>query len=174
MNPFSKKEYLRLKMPTEALPVSDQKRIELALDALGYPQVTFPLAVLRRLYPLCRNADFDITVTLVHREQDWVITQVEAGDQTHHHYGLAVDYGSTNIVMQLVDLHSGAVIAEEKSPNGQIAYGTDILTRITFAMEGQKQVRLLQQATVETFRQLLETLTECSCTVKYHKKIMSN
>ena len=160
MNPFSKKEYLRLKMPTEALPVSDQKRIELALDALGYPQVTFPLAVLRRLYPLCRNADFDITVTLVHREQDWVITQVEAGDQTHHHYGLAVDYGSTNIVMQLVDLHSGAVIAEEKSPNGQIAYGTDILTRITFAMEGQKQVRLLQQATVETFRQLLETLTE--------------
>ena len=32
------KEYLSLKMPTEEAPVSDQNRILLALDALGYEQ----------------------------------------------------------------------------------------------------------------------------------------
>ena len=162
MEGFSKKEYLSLKMPTEEIPVSDQKRIELALNTLGYENVTFPLKVLRKLYPLCRNAGFDITVTLVHREFDWVVTDVEAGDTTAHHYGLAVDYGSTTIIMQLVDLTSGAVIGEEKAVNGQVAYGTDILTRITYALEDSSHMAHLQKATADTFRWLLEQLTESS------------
>ena len=160
MDSFSQKVYLRLKMPTEDAAVSDQKRIELALNTLGYAQVTFPLKVLRKLYPLCRNAGFDITVTLVHREFDWVVTDVEAGDTTAHHYGLAVDYGSTTIVMQLVDMHSGAVIGEEKAVNGQVVYGTDILTRITYALAECNHPADLQQITTDTFRQLLEQLTD--------------
>jgi len=160
MQPFSKKEYLRLKMPTEEIPVSDQNRIALALRTLGYEQVTFPLKVLHKLYPLCRDCGFDITVTLVHREFDWVVTDVEAGDQTSHHYGIAVDYGSTTVVMQLVDLYSGSVIAEETAVNRQVAYGTDILTRITYALEDSSHAADLQKAAAETFGQLLEQLTE--------------
>ena len=160
MGSFGKKEYLRLKMPTEEVPVSDQKRIALALQTLGYGKVTIPLEVLRRLYPLCRDAEFDITVTLVHREFDWVVTDVEAGDTTDCHYGLAVDYGSTTIVMQLVDMNSGAVIGEESAVNGQVAYGTDILTRITYALEARSHMADLQKATADTFRLLLEKLTE--------------
>ena len=162
MNSFSKKEYLSLKMPTEEVPVSDQRRIQLALEALGYAQVTMPLRVIRKLYPMCRDANFDITVSLVQRETDWVVTDVEPGDRRQHHYGLAVDYGSTTIVMQLVDLNSGSVIAEEKLVNGQVQYGTDILTRITYALEDPSHVAALQKATVETFRQLLEVLTDAS------------
>ncbi len=160
MGPVSKKEYLSLKMPTEELPVSDQKRTELALETLGYEHITFPLQILRKLYPLCRDANFDITVTLVQREFDWVVTDVESGDTTGHHYGLAADYGSTTVVMQLVDLNSGAVIGEETAVNGQTAYGTDILTRITYALEKDSHREDLQRATVETFRLLLEKLTE--------------
>ena len=162
MNSFSKKEYLSLKMPTEEVAVSDQKRILLALEALGYPHVTMPLRVIRKLYPLCRDANFDITVSLVQRETDWVITDVEPGDQRQHHYGLAVDYGSTTIVMQLVDLNSGSVIGEEKVVNGQVQYGTDILTRITYSLEDPSHAQNLQKATVETFRQLLEALTDAT------------
>ena len=162
MEGFSKKEYLSLKMPTEETPISDHKRLELALNALGYEQVTFPLRVLRRLYPLCRNAGFDVTLTLVHREYDWVVTAVEAGDTTAQHYGLAVDYGSTTVVMQLVDLNSGAVIGEERAVNGQVAYGTDILTRITYALEDPGHARQLRQATADTFRLLLEQLTDAT------------
>ena len=162
MNSFSKKEYLSLKMPTEEVAVSDQKRILLALEALGYPHVTMPLRVIRKLYPLCRDANFDITVSLVQRETDWVITDVEPGDQRQHHYGLAVDYGSTTIVMQLVDLNSGSVIGEEKLVNGQVQYGTDILTRITYSLEDPSHAQNLQKATEETFRQLLEALTDAT------------
>lgn len=162
MNSFSKKEYLSLKMPTEEVAVSDQKRILLALEALGYLHVTMPLRVIRKLYPLCRDANFDITVSLVQRETDWVITDVEPGDQRQHHYGLAVDYGSTTIVMQVVDLNSGSVIGEEKVVNGQVQYGTDILTRITYSLEDPSHAQDLRKATVETFRQLLEALTDAT------------
>ena len=160
MESFSKKEYLSLKMPTEDAPVSDHRRIELALNALGYEQVTVPLQVFRKLYPLCRNAGFDITVTLVHREFDWIVTDVESGDTTKHHYGLAVDYGSTMIVMQLVDMNSGSIIGEEKAVNGQVAYGTGILTRITHTQENSTPADDLQKATADTFNQLLEQLTD--------------
>ena len=160
MDSFSKKEFLSLTMPTEDMPISDHRRIELALHALGYAQVSVPLKVLQKLYPLCREAEFDVTVTLVHREQDWVVTDVEAGDTTAHHYGLAVDYGSTTIVMQLIDLHSGAVIGQETAVNGQVRYGTDILTRITYALEEKAHAADLQRETTRTFHRLLEQLTE--------------
>jgi len=64
--------------------------------------------------------------------------------------------------MQLVDLNSGSVIGEEKLVNGQVQYGTDILTRITYSLEDPSHAQDLQKATVETFRQLLEALTDAT------------
>ena len=160
MKRFSEKIFLSLKMPGEDAPLSDQLRIRLALEALGYEHISFPLSSLRKLYPMCRDCGYDITVTLVQRETDWVVVDVEPGDQRQRHYGLAVDYGSTTIVMQLVDLNSGAVVGEEKSVSGQTAYGTDILTRITYALEDPAHPEDLQRATVATFEQLLSQLTE--------------
>lgn len=162
MEAFSVKEYLSLKMPTEDLAVSDQKRIQLALNALGYEHVVMPLHILRKLYPMCREQGFDITVTMVQRESDWVVTDVEGGDRRQQHYGLAVDYGSTTVIMQLVDLNSGAVLGEEKLVNGQVVYGTDILTRITYSLENSGHRENLQKATTETFQQLLAQLTEAT------------
>ncbi len=140
MERFSEKVFLQLKMPTEEVQVSDEKRIRLALETLGYHHVTIPLPILRKLYPMCRDAGFDITVTMVHRFHDWVMMDVESGDTRQHHYGLAVDYGSTTIVMQLIDMNSGSIIDQVKAVNGQAEYGTDILTRITYAMEDPNHI----------------------------------
>ena len=162
MEAISKKLFLSLKMPDENASISDAARIKLALDELGYHHVSIPLHNLRKLYPLCRNADFDITVTLVRRELDWVLTEVAAGDTTKQHFGLAVDYGSTTIIMQLVDLNSGAVLCEEKRVNGQTEFGTDILSRITYAMEDPSHIEDLHRATIDTFRNLLDAVTEAT------------
>ena len=43
MEKFSEKVYLRLEMPTEEAAVSDEKRIRLALEVLGYAPVQIPL-----------------------------------------------------------------------------------------------------------------------------------
>ena len=77
MKGFSEKIFLSLKMPTEEQPVSDHRRLELALQELGYHPVQLPLHILRRLYPLCRRAEFDVTATLVHRENERVVTDMQ-------------------------------------------------------------------------------------------------
>ncbi len=55
--------------------------------------------------------------------------------------GIAVDLGTTTIVAQLVDLHTGKVLAVRTALNVQARHGADIMSRIDFAM-GSGQVRL--------------------------------
>ena len=70
--------------------------------------------------------------------------------------------------MQFINLNTGEVLAQVSEKNGQIAYGTDILTRITYTMEhasdsanlNQKHMEYLHLATVKTFHILLERLTQ--------------
>ena len=161
MESFSKKEYIRLEAPDASAPRGDDRRLRQILEVRGYGSVALPLEILRQLYPLSRSSA-GFTATLVHREQDWVVVQLEAGDTRHRHYGLAVDYGSTTIHMELVDLNSGTILAAEKAVNGQVAYGTDILTRITFAKALPENARTLQMATVETLEGLMDSLTEAT------------
>ena len=158
MKSFSQKVFFQFSVPTEDEPASDQQQLIDGLALQGFSPVALPLAILQKLYPLCREAENGITVTLVYHGADWIVTDVEAGDTRKNHYGLAVDYGSTTIVMELIDLNSGNVLARAREMSGQIAYGTDILTRITFTMEDSGNRELLQQATVETFHRLLDTL----------------
>ena len=77
MKGFSEKIFLSLKMPTEEQPVSVHRRLELALQELGYHPVQLSQHILRRLYPLCRRAEFDVTATLVHRENERVVTDMQ-------------------------------------------------------------------------------------------------
>ncbi len=156
----SEKIYLTLLPPTEEDPRSDQLRILDALSALAYSPAEIPLAVLQQLHRSCMKENYRITVTLVYREKDWVVTAVEPGDTRDTHYGIAVDYGSTTIVMQMIDLNTGKVAAQASEMNGQIQYGTDILTRITYTMESSSHAEDIHRATAETFRRLLLCLTQ--------------
>ncbi len=159
MTGLSEKVFLHLDTPAEDAPISDQQRLEAALLDMGYKNIQIPLEILQKLYPLCRQ-ESGLTVTLVFRDDAAMVAQIEQGDTTAQHYGLAVDYGSTTIHMQLVDLRSGVVIGLEKAENGQIQYGTDILTRITYSLEDAQHIEDLQQVTVQTFQDLLNRLTE--------------
>ena len=49
--------------------------------------------------------------------------------------GIAVDLGSTTVVLQLVDLRSGCVIRTESGVNPQTSYGADIISRISYAIQ---------------------------------------
>lgn len=160
MKTFSEKVYLTIAPPTEDDSLSDQQRICEALSQQGYNNVKIPLSLLRQLYPQCRDWGYRFTATLVYREEDWLMTAIAPGDTTATHYGLAMDYGSTTMLMQLVDLTSGAVIAQAREMNGQICYGTDILTRITYTMEDPQHLEDMRRVTAETFSLLLDDLTE--------------
>lgn len=71
-------------------------------------------------------------------------------------YGAAVDYGSTTLVMQVVDLLTGKVLTEQSIFNRQIPYGEEILSRIFYTKDDPEHLKELQQVTADSFNELIE------------------
>ncbi len=73
--------------------------------------------------------------------------------------GLAIDIGTTTLVMQLVDLLTGKNIGTPiASKNPQIAYGNDVISRSGHAMTHENGLRELQEAIVDGINQSLKEL----------------
>ena len=151
MRGLSRKLYLDLSVPTEEDQRSDQQRILEALSAEGVKEeVHIPVRMLRQLYPLLDRAGWKITVSLSWNGEKWELVDIESGDTARQHYGLAVDLGSTTVVVRLLDCNSGEILGEESCFNKQIQWGTDILSRIFFCKDDRKKLEEIRLATVES------------------------
>ena len=74
---------------------------------------------------------------------------------------MALDLGTTHLEATLIDLRTGEHLGRANTPNGQIEYGADILSRIHYATDsnGQKDgLSILQQAVVTSINQLARDL----------------
>ena len=161
MKGISRKIYLELDEPTEEDNRSGQMRIIEGLSAEGI-EARMSLASLKELYPLCETEGWKVTVSLAWEGSGWMVTRLEAGDTSAKHYGLATDLGSTTVVTRLVDCCTGQVLAESGHYNRQIAYGTDILTRIFYCKDSPEALEKVRLAAVDT---ILENLKEIEETV---------
>ena len=157
MEGISKKVYLELEAPTEEDSRSSQVRILDKLKELGI-DAKMSVKVLRKLYPLCDEAMWKITVSLAWNGEKWVAVALEKGDRTDTHYGLAVDLGSTTVVTRLINCNTGKCIGEASCYNHQIAYGTDILTRIFHCKDNEKELEVMRKATVDSIVECLKEL----------------
>ncbi len=150
--PPLRKVYLTL--PPAALH-DDLSDVERLGKALGTP-VHIGLESLRRLPAALRQENFRVTATL------WdpgggteELLTVEAGDTRAHAYGIAFDIGTTTVVGYLLDLCSGKEVARSSRLNGQQAWGADVLSRASHAMEKPHGVADLQAAVVGTLNQII-------------------
>lgn len=159
MNGLSQKQYLELPLPTEDDPRSDQQRILDSLAAAGVEErVHIPVHILRELYPLLDNAKWKITVSLAWNGENWEMVEIEEGDTTAQHYGLAVDLGSTTVVARLLDCNSGEILKEVSCFNKQIQWGTDILSRIFYCKDNKEKLEEVRRATVESICECMDKL----------------
>ena len=159
MNGLSRKIYLELPLPTEDDPRSDQQRILDSLAAAGVEErVHMPVHILRKLYPLLDNAKWKITVSLAWNGENWEMVEIEEGDTTAQHYGLAVDLGSTTVVARLLDCNSGEILKEVSCFNKQIQWGTDILSRIFYCKDNKEKLEEVRRATVESICECMDKL----------------
>lgn len=159
MNGLSQKRYLELPLPTEDDPRSDQQRILDSLAATGVEErVHIPVHILRQLYPLLDNAKWKITVSLAWNGDNWEMVEIEEGDTTAQHYGLAVDLGSTTVVARLLDCNSGEILKEVSCFNKQIQWGTDILSRIFYCKDNKEKLEEVRRATVESICECMDKL----------------
>lgn len=73
--------------------------------------------------------------------------------------GLAVDLGTTKIAGFLVNLETGEVLARGGIVNPQITFGSDLMARLTYALENEAHYRRLNQAVIEGINGLAAALT---------------
>lgn len=96
------------------------------------------------------------------RKNDWegrALIDAEKGvvgflPRGQDYFGLAVDIGTTKIAAFLINLVSGETIYKTAAMNPQIAYGEDVVSRISYANQGAAQRQSLQQRLVETINEL--------------------
>ena len=70
-------------------------------------------------------------------------------------FGLAVDIGTTTVVVKLINLADGKTIATLSGLNPQIAFGDDVISRICYAQTEEKLKRLHQEI-VNFINQLID------------------
>ena len=74
-------------------------------------------------------------------------------------YGLAIDVGTTTLVMQIVDLEKGENIGNPiASKNPQIAYGNDVISRIGYTIENKDGLKELQKIVIDGINSSLKEL----------------
>jgi len=73
--------------------------------------------------------------------------------------GLAIDLGTTTIVVMLVELHTGRILARSAEFNRQMRLGDDVLTRITLAMGRPDVLEQLRAAAMD--ETILPLIDDC-------------
>jgi uncharacterized 2Fe-2S/4Fe-4S cluster protein (DUF4445 family) len=89
------------------------------------------------------------------------LINVQPGDKTNQNFAIAMDIGTTTIYGQVIDLISGAVLAEHGEFNGQISYGEDVISRIVFA-EKPGGLEKLNSVVVKTINKILKEIVKKS------------
>ncbi len=108
------------------------------------------LRVLRQLQSTLRKGSWFVTVTVW---QDRMVIDVQPG-YIEGTYGMAVDIGSTTVVGHLCNLRTGEILATESMMNPQVAYGEDLMSRISYTVEHKYGLEKLHKAIVDTLNRL--------------------
>jgi uncharacterized 2Fe-2S/4Fe-4S cluster protein (DUF4445 family) len=111
-------------------------------------------AVLREVGPALVRGQWHVTLSLRGSE----LIHIEPGDTTRRQFGVAVDLGSTKIAVYLVDLTTGRTIEARGTPNPQIAYGEDVISRIHHTMTHADGTWQLQSSAVQAINETVATL----------------
>ncbi|NNL75999.1 MAG: DUF4445 domain-containing protein [Desulfobacterales bacterium] len=159
------KKYLQLPEPTAQDHLPDMTRL-ISYLKLKHDEhrLEVDLSVIRKLPEVIREDDFRVTATLVRPVRDVGKTRlinVQPGDTTNHNYAIAMDIGTTTIYGQVIDLISGAVLAEHGEFNGQISYGEDVISRIVFAGK-PGGLEKLNEVVIKTINKILNKIVKNS------------
>ncbi|MFZ5818187.1 MAG: ASKHA domain-containing protein [Bacillota bacterium] len=72
--------------------------------------------------------------------------------------GFALDVGTTSLAGALLDLTSGEELAAQAAPNPQAVHGADLMSRLSYAIQGEAEREELVSLVRSAARQMLERL----------------
>jgi uncharacterized 2Fe-2S/4Fe-4S cluster protein (DUF4445 family) len=159
--------YVEVDEPDMHKPLGDLDRLKAALerdwgwkDLLVAPYLIPQIQKIMRTklpdQPEVSEGKWGVTA-VVHRDMESArpfITAVYPGLKNEA-YGIACDIGSTTIAMHLVSLLSGRIAASSGTPNPQIRFGEDLMSRVSYVMMNPDGREAMTRAVRDAVNQLI-------------------
>ncbi|MGD1075999.1 MAG: ASKHA domain-containing protein [Thermodesulfovibrionales bacterium] len=155
LSPIVKRLFLDIPPPTIHDSTSDLERLKISLDGKDIKAMRFSHEFITLMGKALRDAGWKIALGYTDGPEAIFISDAENKVK----YGLAVDIGTTTVVIYFVDLVDGRVIDVGSTYNSQMRYGDDVITRIIHATEGNG-LDELRNAIVSDINDLLSPLIE--------------
>lgn len=153
------KTYIEIDEPTLDDNISDIDRIERHVrNNLRYDEIDFTIELLRKVPTVIREDNFKVTITYIKKKNKITILNIESGNTENKLYGVAIDIGTTSVVVCLVDLYTKEIVDKASSGNAQIKYGADVIHRIVYSTK-KNGLKELNEAIIEdTINPLLHSI----------------
>jgi uncharacterized 2Fe-2S/4Fe-4S cluster protein (DUF4445 family) len=103
-----------------------------------------------------------LTATVIREDDQLGIVDVESGDTSWRVYGLAVDIGTTKVVVYLINLDDGTIVDVASEYNAQLLYGEDLISRIDYVASTKDGSKMMQKAVVETINNLVIRIADAA------------
>lgn len=159
-HPLATKLRLQLTKPTLTDNTGDWTRLSMELKKVlqtGNKSIYIPLSVMQTLPEILRQANWDVSVTLSDIDTGYTVLRVEKGNNRPA-YGLAIDIGTTTVVVCLLDLSTGNIIDKQGTFNKQAKYGDDVISRIIYAVEYPENLQKIQRLIIATVNDLTDKI----------------
>jgi len=150
LSPLTRSMTVDLAPPDLVNNLADLERLARYLDP-EEGRLSIPLDVLRELPSLLRSSGWRLPLVKEDEESGGGI--VDIGQSEGCNFGVAVDIGTTTVVLSLIDLLSGKTMATASEYNRQTRAGDDVISRIAYAEEGGLEE--LQDQVIHTINHIL-------------------
>jgi len=154
-SPLLKKIPLDIPPPSLTNNISDFERFSKALTEKTSENIYFPHDFYSGFPETLRHAEWKIDFWYSEDGRAAFVTPCKNTPQ----FGIAVDIGTTTVVLYLVNIDTGSLVDVSSIYNSQIRFGDDVITRIIYATEGEG-LRELRDAVVEDINNLITPLME--------------
>jgi uncharacterized 2Fe-2S/4Fe-4S cluster protein (DUF4445 family) len=132
LSPIVKRLILDIPPPTIHDNISDLERLKRSLDEKGITGMRFSHGFVTPMGKALRDAGWKIALGYADGPEAIFISDAKNKEK----FGLAIDIGTTTVVIYFVDLVDGRVVDVGSTYNSQMRFGDDVITRIIHATEG--------------------------------------
>lgn len=155
LTPGVRRIALELPPPSIDDNTGDLERLRRILAANGISDMKFSHNFIIAMSQALREASWDVCLSYT---EDHEAISLAPGCAARH-YGVAVDIGTTTVVVYLINCADGHLVDSGMTYNSQMRHGDDVITRIVHATEGGG-LQELQDAVVNDINDILQPLIE--------------
>jgi uncharacterized 2Fe-2S/4Fe-4S cluster protein (DUF4445 family) len=155
ISPLVKWLPLNIPPPTIDNNTSDLERLKRAAEEKGLKGIRYSHGFVSPLAKSLREADWKVELGYTDGAEAAFLSPPHRKERC----GIAVDIGTTTVVVYLVSLADGKLIDVGSTYNSQIRHGDDVITRIVFATEGSG-LKELRDTVVSDINNLLAPVME--------------